>query len=99
MLWGLSTIPTLSGLPPFAAYVCVPVVISYIRSSVPWQAAAREERWGWRAVHSTLGGVDHVETMVLVLVLYNDTVPFSVTEATSGDIKEEEEEDLCLLSC
>jgi hypothetical protein len=50
-------------------------------------------------VHSTLGGVDHVETMVLVLVLYNDTVPFSVTEATSGDIKEEEEEDLCLLSC
>ena len=51
-------------------------------------------------MHSTLGGVDHVETMVLVLVLYNDAVPFSVTEATRGAIKEEEEEeDLCLLCC
>lgn len=67
---------------------------------MPLQAAAREERWGWRAVHSTLGGVDHVETIVLVLVLYNDAVPFSVTEATRGAIEEEEEEeDLCLLCC
>lgn len=50
-------------------------------------------------MHSTLGGVDHVETMVLVLVLYNDDVPFSVTEAIRGDMEEEGEEDLCLFCC